>query len=327
MRVPASEPDPAGSLIDRAEVLLDLGRPVEAIPLLQQAAVLAPDDCNPHCWMGLALFRLGKHAEALQAVGRGAAVAPDYEWPHRLRSIILRDQGRFRPAMEAAREAVRLAPDDQNTLHLLATSEVDAKQYPQALETALRLREVAPEWDSAHTLLGNITLYFKRWDEAEAHCRRALELNPESRTSLFNLAYIRQMTGRKREAADFYHTILRIDPSDAEARRALLLLVDRDMSELPIWKRKKRLEEEHPTVQAFVTEAQQRSNREVNETLAAGWVILGWVFSLGWTAFVIGFMWHGGLMHRWWEWSAYAATLLATLLGTAGLIRKRREGR
>lgn len=325
MQVPANEPNPVSGLLERAEVLLDLGRPKEALPLLQQAAGLAPDDCNPHCWMALALFRLGRHAEALQVVARGATLAPDYEWPHRLRAIILRDQRKFRPALEAAQIAVRLAPDEKNALHLLATCEVDCKQYPQALLTALRLREVAPEWDSAHTLLGNIKLYFKQWDEADEHCRRALELNPEAKTSLYNLGYIRQMTGRKREAADYYHAVLRIDPSDEQARQALLRLVDRDMAELPIWLRKKRLEQEHPTVQAFVTEAQQRSTREVGEALAVGWVILGWVFSLGWTLFVIAFLSHGGLHHHWWEWLAYAATVTATLYGTARVVKQRRQ--
>lgn len=326
MRVPADEPDPVGDLLARAEVLMGLGRPADALPLLQRAAGLASDDCRPTCWMSLALLRLGRYPDALKAAERGVALRPDYEWPHRLRSLVLSAQGKFRPALEAAREAVRLAPEEENTLHLLANCEIDCKQYSQALETALRLREVAPEWEDAHTLVGVAMLHFKRWDEAEEQFRRALELNPTARTPLYNLGYIRQMTGRKQEATEYYHAVLRIDPSDASARQALLRLVDRDMSELPIWMRKKRLEQEDPTVQAFVAEAQQRSNREVGEALAVGWVIMGWVFSLGWTAFVIGFIPHGGLMHRWWEWTLYGAMILATVGGTARLVRRRRGG-
>jgi tetratricopeptide (TPR) repeat protein len=325
MKLPANEPDPAGQLIERARVLLQLGRPAEALPLLQQAVAAAPGDCNPQCWMSLALMRLGRLPEALKAAERGVALAPEYEWPHRLRSLVLTEQGKLRPALEAAREAVRLAPDDETALHLLANCEIDCKQYSQAQATVERLLKVSPEWADAHTLMGVVMLHFKRWDEAEEQCRRALELDPEARTPLYNLGYIRQKTGRKREAADYYHAVLRLHPGDAQARRALLLLVDRDMSELPIWLRKKRLEQEDPAVQAFVTEAQQRSNREVAETLAVGWVLFGWIMSLGWSGLIISFLWHGGLMHHWWGWAAYGATLLATVWGTVLLIRKKQR--
>lgn len=326
MQVPANEPNPVQSLLERAELLLDLDRPGEAVPLLQQAISLAPEDCNPQCWMALALFRLGRHADALRAAERGAALAPDYEWPHRLRSIILRDQRKFRPALEAAQVAVRLAPDEENALHLLATSQFDCKQFTEAHDTALRLREVAPEWDSTHTLLGNIAIQFKRWEEAEEHCRRALELNPEAKNPLHNLGYLCQRAGRKQEAADYYHAVLRLDPKDEQARRALLSLVSRDMAELPIWLRKKRLEQEHPTVQAFVTDAHQRTQREANHVLAVGWVILGWVISLGWSLFVLGFLVHGDLNYRWWDWLAYLSVVLGTLAGTAYLVWKKRTG-
>lgn len=328
MQGPEREPNPLESLLQRAEVLLDLGRPGEALALLQQAAALAPEDCNPQCWLAVSLHQLGRHADALRAAERGVALAPEYEWPHRLRSIILRSQRKLRPALEAAQTAARLAPDERNALHLLATCQIDCRQYAAAHDTAVRLREVAPEWDSAHTLLGNLALQFKRWEEAEEHCRRALELNPEAKTSLYNLGYLRQMTGRKQEAAEYYHAVLRLDPGDEEARRALLQLVGRDMAELPIWLRKKRLEQEHPTVQAFVTEAHQRASREVGEAFVAGWVIFGWVLSVGWSVFVVGFLVHGVLGYRWWEWVAYLSVVLATLAGTGYLaVKKQKERR
>jgi tetratricopeptide (TPR) repeat protein len=184
---------------------------------------------------------------------------------------------------------------------------------------------VAPDWDFTHNLFATLAGYRRLWRECEEHCRRALELNPESKTALHNLGNSLRQTGRKREASECYHRVLVLDPSDMEARRALLTLVNWDMAELPIWKRKQRLEEEHPTVQAFVKDAQERTNREASAVIAAIWLGMGWLFTLGWTLLVLAFTSQGGLLHRWWEWAAYLAVVTATLLGTVYMIRKRRN--
>jgi tetratricopeptide (TPR) repeat protein len=317
------EPHAASGLIERAEVLIDLGRDAEAVPLLRQAAAQAPDDAEPHGWLALALHHLGRNREALQCADAGVARSPDWEWPHRLRGIILLALGKRREALEAAAASVRLDPSGRDPLHLLATCHLELRRYPEALRTAERLRESAPDWDFTHNLFAAVAGHQRRWRDCETHCRAALELNPESRSALLNLGNALRQSGRKREASACYHRVLVLDPADAEARRALLTLVSWDMAELPIWKRRERLEEEHPDVQAFVKDAQDRTLRETSSLLVKFWVGLGWVFTLGWTALVIAFASRGGLLHRWWDWAAYLSVTAATLLGTAHLIRIR----
>jgi hypothetical protein len=55
------------------------------------------------------------------------------------------------------------------------------------------------------------------------------------------------------------------------------------------------------------------------------WLVMGWLFTVGWTLLVIMFAGRGGLLHRWWEWTSYVAVVGATFCGTFWyVIRKRR---
>jgi len=322
---PSDNPDATAGLIERAEALIDRGRSADAVPLLRQAVALRPDDATTHCWLALALHHTGDAADALRCADTGAGLSPDWEWPHRLRGIILLAQNKKRDALEAAAAALRLAPTDRDPLHLLANCQLELRRYDDARRTAAQLLELAPEWDFTHNLLGTIAGNQRRWRECEQHCLNALELNPESITALHNLGNSFRQTGRKREASECYRRALVLDPSDEEARRALLSLVTWEMAELPIWRRQQRLESEHPSVQTFVRDAQETANREVSSRLAVLWTGMGWLFTIGWTLLLIAFTRHGGLLHQWWEWASYLAVVIATLLGTATLIRKRRR--
>jgi tetratricopeptide (TPR) repeat protein len=296
------------------------------VPLLQQAIGLAPEDGAPRCWLALALMNLGRYPDALRLADEAITRNPDYEWPHRVRALILRGMRKFRPALESAVTAVRLEPEGESALHLLATCQFDVGQIADARVTAERLREVSPAWAGTHNLLANIALKERRWADAEEHCRSALELDPQSHTAMHNLGMALNAQGRKREATECFHQALRIDPGAAESRQALHAIVGRDMAELPIWQRRKRLAEEHETVQTFITTEQERANREAGRALAIGWLMMGWVFTAGWTLFILAFIRQGGLHHHWWEWAAFAAVAGSTLAGTAAYVRRSRQG-
>jgi tetratricopeptide (TPR) repeat protein len=79
--VPGLEP---GALeLELGVVLLRLGRPVEGVTALEQAAALAPGDARARQKLGLGLARLGRDDEALVHLEHAAAMAPDnaeYQW-------------------------------------------------------------------------------------------------------------------------------------------------------------------------------------------------------------------------------------------------------
>src|SRR5256885_2176859 len=110
MATPPPPTDASAGPLARADALLGIGRPAEAIPWLQRAIADDPHAVEPRCLLTLALVRLGRPAEALAAADGAIAVAPDHEWPHRLRAVALLRSGRNHDARAAAYEAARIAP-------------------------------------------------------------------------------------------------------------------------------------------------------------------------------------------------------------------------
>lgn len=109
--LPASLPQRLGSLSLKAAILRALGRGAEALPLLQEAAALAPD--HAPTWNNLAaLYRdQGQFTAADQAVRQALALKPDYAAALSTAgsvAFVLQD---FSRAVACCNEALRLQPD------------------------------------------------------------------------------------------------------------------------------------------------------------------------------------------------------------------------
>ena len=204
--------DPYAGLIARAEGLLDLRRPADAVPLLDQAARLQPQALRPQALLARAFLDLGDRPCARAAIGRAIAIDPGHEWPHRLASILSLREGK-KPEALAAREASRLGPEIREALYLLGTTQLACAQRAEAQETAVRLVGAHPSYVEGHRLLGDVALAEKAWQRAEAHFRQALALEPQHLVALNNLAVALQRQGREEEAYALFEQAARQDPS------------------------------------------------------------------------------------------------------------------
>lgn len=213
--------DAARPLCDRAEALIDAGRPTEALPLLAQAIAAEPGHTRAHCLRSLALMKQEQYPAALRSAETAVSLAPTEEWGHRLRAIVLLEMGRKRQALAPAREAARLAPWEPSVLHTLARSELASGKKREARETAERLRSAAPEWNSSHELLGLIALEERHAKVAEAHYRDALRLHPGSWVAMNNLGLALQRQGRRKEAIECFHQAARLNPTKELIRKNL----------------------------------------------------------------------------------------------------------
>jgi len=61
----------------RARSLIDRGRPAQAVPLLEDAAVATPGDAQVVSLLGIAYHRTGRHREAVIALTHAAALVPE----------------------------------------------------------------------------------------------------------------------------------------------------------------------------------------------------------------------------------------------------------
>lgn len=219
----------AYELVARAEMLVELNRPEEALELLARAIAQNPDDGHAWCVKSLAHIKQKDYAAALEAAGAAASRAPEDPWPHQLACVALLDvPGRAQDAIAAARESVRLAPDEWRCHYLLGLALVDHPRHmDEAMDASERALELAPHEPEVHNLAGDVAIANGCKDAAREHFQRALSIDPESFVAHEGLARLRlssrglPLPSRFAEAAGGFATGLRVSPETYEARHNL----------------------------------------------------------------------------------------------------------
>jgi tetratricopeptide (TPR) repeat protein len=206
------------ALINRAQALIDIRRYQEALKLLRQALVIAPDNSDILCHVSYVKLQIGEFEQALSDADRAVQSQPRNEWGHRLRSFALLRLGKKSDALGAAEEAVRLAPQSPQTFYSLADSQIANQMLSEARQSALRAREMAPESPESHEILASVEIGHKSWGEAEKHLRKALSLRPTSYNALNDLGVCLLRQGREREALEMFRQAARANPAGEDAR-------------------------------------------------------------------------------------------------------------
>ncbi|MDP9386694.1 MAG: tetratricopeptide repeat protein [Actinomycetota bacterium] len=205
--------------LDRAQVMLSLHRPSEAVSELRSALTSDPDNDMSRCLLAVAYLELGQFSDALREADLAAGCAPDNEWPHRLRSRALNEMGRHLQAVAAAEEAVRRDPSVAYCYVVLAESATDAGQLDKAETAAAHAVRLAPRDIAGHNALGLVDLRRQRWVDAERHFREALGCEPDNAEVLNNMGAALAGQGRHREAVHYFASSSRSNPRDEAARR------------------------------------------------------------------------------------------------------------
>jgi tetratricopeptide (TPR) repeat protein len=214
--------DTADNLSSRANALIEMGRPEEAIPLLVRAIGLDPDDAHTRCRFVLALMRTGKQTEALEQAEAALAVDASGEWPHRLRAILLGQQGRHKEALMSALEAVRIEPELPSALYTLGSVYVNLKRYRDADEVGVRILEAAPDDSDSHELLAFIAVRQNKHRDTEKHARASLRLNPENMDAMRFLAIGLRGQRKRKEATEAWLEVVRRNPTNKSYRHELV---------------------------------------------------------------------------------------------------------
>ena len=95
-------------------VLYSLGRPDEAVAMIEKAIRLSPHDPTRYLFfhnLGLAHFLAGRYEEAAECAGRSLVERPEQPATYRLLAASCGHLGRIDQAREALAEMERLAPD------------------------------------------------------------------------------------------------------------------------------------------------------------------------------------------------------------------------
>jgi tetratricopeptide (TPR) repeat protein len=208
----------------RARVLLDLGRPAEALDEVRRALAANPRDPEALEIEGLCLVRLKHFDEALDALGRAIAESPGQAHPHYLVGFALRELGRHAEAVTPLEAALRIAPDEPVYLRAIAELLADLRQFDQALAAASRAVEVAPDRAANHVTYGYVASTAGKKELARAEYERAVELDPGDAAAWNNLGCLDLEAGRTLLARSRFREALRLDPRGERAQRNLKMV-------------------------------------------------------------------------------------------------------
>lgn len=189
MMPPVGQRDETETLTQRAQMLVDLGRPTEALPLLHRALGQTPDDDEALCLLSLAHWNLAQYDDALAWAERAVAARPDGLWAHQLLACHLFNMGHSQRSLTASLEAVRLEPENAKGLKILGRAQLSTGDVSGAEETARQMLSLAPDSELTYELLTLIAVHEKRWADVETHCKAGLAIQPNAYISL---AYLGQ---------------------------------------------------------------------------------------------------------------------------------------
>ena len=167
--------------VQYGEILTSVGRPEEAIPVLQKAIRL-----NPFCpasyynLFGGALRMTGRFEEAVSAHKKALQRSPDSIWAHSGLASTYFYAGRPAEAIPLLQKAIQLSPSGPFFLYGLFGSALrDTERFEEAVSAYKKAIQLAPDDIIAHIGLAATYSYMGRESEAQAEAIEVLRINPK----------------------------------------------------------------------------------------------------------------------------------------------------
>ena len=188
------QPDDVISYNNLAITLANLGRPQEAIELLEKTIPLKPD--RAHSNLSVLLNQLSRTQEAIQHAEEALKLNPDAADAHNNLANALAKAGRKQEAIEQYQMAIRLKPDYPDARNNLGFFLVEAGQTKEAIEQFEQALRSNPDHASARSNLGAAFLNTGQPEKAIVQLQDAVRLQPGNMDDHINLGVALAQTGQ-----------------------------------------------------------------------------------------------------------------------------------
>ncbi len=238
-------------LNDRGAILLDSGKPEEALRLFRKAESKSPESLQIQLNIAKSLERLGRHGDAVDAYFRCLQIAPSDPEIHLRLGSLFRMLESPEKAVRSFQDVLQRDPGNARALLGLGLSYLDREDAAQAvpvLERALErdagMQEAKAALEKAKGILeeqkklleaqkageraaaalekGRVAQMLARYEEAESHFEEALRFDPENETAQLSLANLLKKVGKYPRARELYEKVLMKSPEQQDARLGLL---------------------------------------------------------------------------------------------------------
>jgi predicted O-linked N-acetylglucosamine transferase (SPINDLY family) len=216
-RAIALAPELADAHGNRADVLVDLRRPLEAIDSYDRAVALAPQSLENWCNRAGALVDLGRHEDAIASYERAVMIDPQCVEAHLSRGNALFALKRYREAISAFDAALALKPDDSDALSNKGSALRGLGHHDAAIACFNKALVVTPRHAGALMGCGIALIELKQWDEALETFDALLSIAPHRVDALNNRGFVLNALNRREEAISIYERVLGVDPEHVDA--------------------------------------------------------------------------------------------------------------
>jgi len=200
------------------------GQP-EAEQFLRTATQLKPTshvaEGQGRAWISLGqVLEKSKPDEAVAAYRKAAILRPNDAEPHLEAGLLLEKQEKFADAEQEYKQALALEPS-ADALTGLANIYMRGRRLPEAEEYLRKLVAAQPGQAGAHVQLGRVLAAEGKNDAALAELQAGAKLAPGDLAVQQDLAELYATAGKNAEAEAAYRALIAAHPDDAELHRGL----------------------------------------------------------------------------------------------------------
>ncbi len=201
---------------DRANALMNMGRPQEALVSLDRGLVLAPTFSFAHYTRGNILMALGKHAQAVDSYDAAIKLQANFVEALSNRGNALLTLGRLEDAVASFNGALKANP---NFVPALANRGVALRDLRRAEEALASFDKALVHWPTSTEVWnnrGNALVDLKRFHEALVSFDKALDARPDFAGAIDGRAKVLRALGRPEDAAQAFTRLEQLNPDYPE---------------------------------------------------------------------------------------------------------------
>lgn len=217
----ADETESAGPL-DRIWTWLSLGSSQAALREAEAAVRRRPADAEAHLILAMLCEEQGDLVRAGREYALGLPLAEDRPYLETALGRLALGRRKWREAIERFQTALALDPALGQASFGLAEALAESGDKRGAISTLRDLVKVSPAWPEAWLFLGDLLASGGERPDALADLyAQAVQANPYDLDLRLRLARSLARAGRPAEARKEYGIVLRLDPDNDEARKAV----------------------------------------------------------------------------------------------------------
>ncbi len=215
------ERDDANSPLERANRLLESGRPKDALGILEAISAESLDEdmrIEWACLRGWALSDLERHEEAIEFLDELVESNPESGRLLCTLGVVLSNAGELDGAADALEAAVKAEPEDDVAVANLALVCERLREYERALELYDKALDLGAEIDWVLLRKSSVLTECGQYDDAKKTLKRYLSLAPEDVAQWVSLGILHSDDDEYEEAFACYAEAEKLAPDDASLR-------------------------------------------------------------------------------------------------------------